>query len=452
MILNRLVAVLILATFSFTVKAQLVHFVYLQTENSQPFYVKLDNKVTSSSPAGYLILPKMADGDYKISVGFPKKEFPEENFQLSVDKDNKGFLLKNFGEKGWGLFNLQSFALVMGDNANSPAVAKTLQDDPFSRMLANVVKDSTLLEKQQPLKPVENPALDTPTVKPLIIAAETNQTQSKNIDSADSSKNVENAIAPVIPADSTQTAPALSNAIALSTITGIFQKKEKEGMELIYVDKTSDYSDTVRIFIPGDTGPVVKPVSATVSKVNSSTGNKVTSDTVAEENSASRRDNVDATTIYAETKDSSDSVVVSHKAAKPNDTLLAKSTPPATLNISGDDINKQESIPKVVNSSSTNSDCKEFASNEDYLKLRKKIAAEKDKDDMIKVAVKFFRLQCYSTEQVKNLSLLFLTDGGKFQFFETAYPFTSDSSQYHILQSQLKDPFYVNKFKAMMRR
>ena len=100
--LRRLITVFFMLGCGFFVNAQQVHFVYLQTENGQPFYVKLDNKVVSSSSAGYLILPKLVDGDYKLSIGFPKKEFPEEDFKIVVDEKNEGFLLKNFGEKGWG--------------------------------------------------------------------------------------------------------------------------------------------------------------------------------------------------------------------------------------------------------------------------------------------------------------------------------------------------------------
>ena len=75
-------------------------------------------KLLVHHPAGYLILPKLTDGDYQLNVGFPKKEFPEEEFSnLSIDKKNEGFLLKNFGEKGWGLFNMQSYSVVMGGNS-----------------------------------------------------------------------------------------------------------------------------------------------------------------------------------------------------------------------------------------------------------------------------------------------------------------------------------------------
>jgi hypothetical protein len=119
--------------FDISAEAQQTHFVYLQTEGGRAFYVKINNKVISSSPAGYLILPKLTDGDYKVSIGFPKKEFPEENYRVFVDKKNEGFLLKNFGEKGWGLFNIESYNVIMGENADvASAAPKNLQDDPFS--------------------------------------------------------------------------------------------------------------------------------------------------------------------------------------------------------------------------------------------------------------------------------------------------------------------------------
>ena len=153
--LKRFIGVIFIFSFALIAKAQQTHFVYLQTENSQPFYVKINNKVMSSSPAGYLILSKLQDGDYKVNIGFPKREFPEEHFEIVIDKNNLGFLLKNFGEKGWGLFNMQSYGVVMGGNTETIAsTAKNLQEDPFSRLLANVVKDSSILQKNEPIKKV----------------------------------------------------------------------------------------------------------------------------------------------------------------------------------------------------------------------------------------------------------------------------------------------------------
>ena len=109
-------------------------------------------------------------------------------------------------------------------------------------------------------------------------------------------------------------------------------------------------------------------------------------------------------------------------------------------------------LPKVVQSSTTNSDCKAFAANEDFLKLRKKMASENSEDNMIKIAKKAFHSKCFSTEQIKNLSFLFLTNEGKYMFFDMAYPFASDSDQYNTLQSQLTDSYYINRFKAMIHK
>lgn len=80
------------------------------------------------------------------------------------------------------------------------------------------------------------------------------------------------------------------------------------------------------------------------------------------------------------------------------------------------------------------------------------MASENSDEKMIKVATKYFRSKCFSTEQIKDLSYLFLKDEGKYLFFDAAYPFTSDSDQYQTLQSQLRDEYYLNRFKAMIRK
>jgi len=111
--LKHFVGVIFIFSFALIAKAQQTHFVYLQTENSQPFYVKINNKVMSSSPAGYLILSKLQDGDHKLNVGFPKREFPEEHFQILIDKNNLGFLLKNFFKRKASSLLLAAFCLLL---------------------------------------------------------------------------------------------------------------------------------------------------------------------------------------------------------------------------------------------------------------------------------------------------------------------------------------------------
>ena len=417
-ILKRFIALVFASVCVFFTKAQQIHFIYLQTETGQPFYVKLNNKVMSSSQAGYLILPKLSDGEYNVKVGFPRNEFPEENFKISIDKKNEGFLLKNFNDKGWGLFNIESFNVVMGGNTASPATtAKNLQDDPFSKMLANVVKDSTILQKNE----FENE-------KPVIA----------KVDSP--------AIVPASP--------------LLSSVKRLLSKKDSDGMEMVYVDQNNNTNDTIRIFIPVETvslnkdsqNNIVQIKKPVIDSAKDSTKNLTP---VLNSNPV----NIDTTAAITSGVDSS-----KNKIADNSDTFLVnkiKDEKPFTEN--SDRLKTQKKkpansqsdiviLPKVVTSSNINSDCKAFANDEDFLKLRKKMASENSDDNMIKAAKKAFNSKCFSTEQIKNLSFLFLTDKGKYVFFDAAYAHASDSDQYSTLQSQLTDSYYVNRFKAMIHK
>ena len=82
---------------------------------------------------------------------------------------------------------------------------------------------------------------------------------------------------------------------------------------------------------------------------------------------------------------------------------------------------RSSSLPSV-STKTTNSDCKDLASNSDFLKIRKRMAAEKDNDAMVLAAKRFFKTKCFSTEQIRNLSFLFLSDEGRYMFFDAAYP------------------------------
>ena len=96
-VLKRFVIVIFIFAFALFARAQQTHFVYLQTENGQPFYVKINNKVISSSPAGLFNFTKIDRMEIiSLSVGFPKREFPEENFQILIDKNNRRISFKKF--------------------------------------------------------------------------------------------------------------------------------------------------------------------------------------------------------------------------------------------------------------------------------------------------------------------------------------------------------------------
>ncbi len=454
--------------------AQQYHFIYLQTDNEQPFYVKLNNKILSSSPAGYLILPKMTDGDYHLTVGFPKNEFPEQNFNIAVDNSDEGYLVKNFGDKGWGLFNLQTFGVTMSANAASTqagdTATKVYSNDLFSKMLANVVKDSTILEKQESPRMVEVPGVsktDSSIGNGKVDSMSTlsaNNSLNPIKESADTLANVVTHLDSV-EAEHLDTLPVAMSNTSINYFVPpykVFSDKSGDGVTMMYVDTFSNSRDTVLIFIPADTGNIS---SIAQNKVSDTTNNIAQKNISQPQVDSSRKVPAEKDTVVVEDSTSSTPPLLTIKNYTPPvvDTIKSKQEPQI---VSGNDAgnqaqvsvvetgknNNNKEIPEVITSSTTNSDCKAFADNNDFLKLRKRMASESSDENMIKVAKKYFKSKCFSTEQIKNLSFLFLTNQGKYEFFDAAFAFASDSEKYYTLESQLTDTYYLNRFKAMVQR
>ncbi|HVZ96801.1 MAG TPA: DUF4476 domain-containing protein [Chitinophagaceae bacterium] len=463
--LRRLVG-FFLIFFSIQASAQQYHFIYLQTDNEQPFYVKLNNKILSSSSAGYLILPRMTEGNYNLTVGFPKNEYPEQNFNVNVSDADEGYLVKNFGEKGWGLFNLQSFAITMSANSagiqSVDTTAKVYTSDPFSKMLANVVKDSTILQKQEPPKTIAETNVgkqpdssvatvtsDTVTLpaahNPATTIEERRDTVLTGIVQADSNKTEHRDILPV----------AVSNASINYFIPPhkVFSDKSEDGFTMMFVDTFPNLRDTVLIFIPADTANM-NPVDRN-SMLDSN--NTVQENIIQPRADSTLKTSSEKGAMGDTTSSMPPLVTIKNYLPPVADTVKSQNKKEVVSGDSGiqaQQINnsQNEGLPEVVTSSKTNSDCKAFADNNDFLKLRKKMASESSDENMIKVAKKYFKSKCFSTEQIKNLSFLFLTNQGKYEFFDAAYAFVSDSEKYYTLESQFTDTYYLNRFRAMVQR
>ena len=485
--------VLLMLAFAFTANAQQNHFVYLQTDNGKPFYVKMDQKILSSSSEGYIILPGIASGIYQLKVGFPQKEYPEESFSITVGDENEGYLIKHFEDKGLQLFNMETLALISGDRDTSAMMlaSGTKDTNPFTKMLANVVKDSTILQNHEVV--VENPAKSSDTSKvnsevaanavstsPDTLTTAQNNPVSPSANPLDSSATTANSIPPsTSPADS-------SVATAGSPISKLTSTQDKDGLTMVYADGSGDKSDTVKVLMPagkelsgadseatkkdsfdfsannsrgntsGDTSQFT--ITPTIEKPsNEKKGSVLRKDTIATAaDSATEGKTAPEQVFYIGPKEKEKQGEVSENTSsnerKGLFSGLSKNTKKEATETTKPAANNIEVLPNEAAPSNSNSDCKAFADNEDFLRLRKKMASEDSKDAMIKVANKFFRSRCFSTSQIKDLSYLFLTDEGKYMFFDAAYPHTSDSDQFPALESQLKDKYYQNRFEAMIKK
>ncbi len=108
---------LLISTFAKVQGQQKQHYyVYIQSEKGQPFYVKHNGDVLSSTERGYIIIPKLGNGTVPITVGFPGNQAPEQHFDLKISAKDQGFLLKKATANAYTLYNLQSFGELKSDN------------------------------------------------------------------------------------------------------------------------------------------------------------------------------------------------------------------------------------------------------------------------------------------------------------------------------------------------
>jgi hypothetical protein len=209
---------------------------------------------------------------------------------------------------------------------------------------------------------------------------------------------------------------------------------------MVYIDSYENKSDTIRVFIPYKQVIEVKElvVDKPVQEVET-----VKSTEKKPEVKPEVKPETKFLDIELPNPNSKVDSAVNIKTIVSEIDVVKKGSPA----LNNDETVKRENQAVVM----VNSDCKLSANEDDFLKLRKKMAAEKNDDDMISVAKKSFRSKCFSTEMISNLSVLFLKDEGKYNFFDAAYPRVSDTQNFPGLVSRLSDEYYITRFKAMIR-
>jgi hypothetical protein len=443
-------AILLSVIYSY---AQKVYFVYLQADPEQAFYVRVTDKVYSSTAAGYLILSRLRDSSYSFTVGFPQNRWPEQQFRVDIRGKDHGYLLKNFGDKGWGLYDLQTLAVQMAMNGGLQSRREENKDiSAFTDVLAKAANDPSLREKpmkkEEPrvepqaavvkieekkkdsftVAKVTEPAVEKETVPALKenTGEKKNDTQAREVVSVKKDEApVNDAIVTIAKENAPATDPAVGNketpkndtpktdppkadppktetvnapvaaAYKASVIKRRSESSTSEGFGLTFVDEYPDgEKDTIRILIPNPKTKVV----------------------LKEKEKEQPKEEKRFLDITADSRDV---------------------TPEARTGS-----NKEDRVKAVS--------CTQATEN-DFLKLRKKMAGASGDDGMVSEAVKAFRARCFAVSQLKNLSTLFLNDAGKYKFFDAAYARVYDPANFASLQAELKDEYYINRFRAMLR-
>ena len=515
-----------------TAFSQQSYFVYLQTDNNQPFYVRLDKKIYSSAASGYLVLAHLPDSIHNLTIGFPRDAFPEQEFAIPQNHKDGGFLLKNFGDKGWGLFNLQTMAVIMSstdpNQKKSTQVTGVRKNDAFSMLLANAVNDSSILytvykpkpqpvvitpeKKDTPAVVINKPAVKTDTAsferdhvfKPdtaknkvtkntitakkdsAAVAKTTNPVKGKTplpknkvplkkvpvtvTKNNDSTKNIVAAPTNVVKKDTTppvQEVKTIAPVIKtpLTNVTKAAELRTDTSYIAVFIDEAKEKNDTIRISIPFENAFVKAPRNPY--QQHPANENKPSKDSmqvakpVEKENKFLRIDTTSqpvtinepvkkdppVTTPLVTTPAAKDSTT--HVAVKPNSEPVSVVKKDSAVTTTGTDTSRGNLGLKPI---LINSDCKNTAWDSDIDKLRIKMLAANSDDDKIDLAKKVFRQKCFTVKQIRALSELFTTDQAKYKWLDAVYPYTTNSYYFSELEDLIKDEYFKNRFKAMIRK
>jgi hypothetical protein len=500
--MNRILLSLVFVAFCFTASAQKVYFIYLQSESDQPFYVKMNNKVHSSSASGYLILSRLRDSTYTLGIGFPGNKWPEQNFSVAVNKKDHGFLLKNFNEKGWGLFDLQTLAVQMpvAKSAKTGTSVATENKDVslFTDILSKAADDPSLKEKpviviaeKKPVAPVvevakkEEPKVDASapptTKKDPVIPAVTKEADVAKVNTPVTKEEVKEPVKekPVVAAVVIEEKKTnVSSAEVAKKEEPKPEKKEAApasgGVEIVKVNVSTP---PVKASTQPTTKEPAKPATETVKapeKVEEAVVKQEEVKTVNDPAPAIKEEIKEEAETYQRSvvKKRSESsttegfglVFIDETGAGSTDTIRLMIPNPKPIVAPQKTEPKEEKkfleIPAGGNApvaatagvKENKIACQVVAAEADFFQVRKLMAAEEKDDDMIAAAQKHFQAKCFTTQQIKNLGALFLNDAARYKFFDMAYPYTSDRTNFTSLESELKDPNYLSQFKAIVKQ
>lgn len=448
--------------------AQKEYFFYFQSDNYNPFFLKMNDKVYSASAEGYLILPRLVDSTYTFSIGKNGAQAMESRFVVPVTQKDRGFLIRE-QENRFQLFDLQTLRTIQPQESGSRSGTSFIKkDDPFTRLLALAADDTSLLYVfTEPEKPKTETA-KAPVVKtePETIKAPVSKTETETIKDAVRTEADEavvpqrrdtvshaNSTNPETVKEKTAPVPAADNAVTAQVQTAVKDSaqaasapKPKEKGKGQTVTQSGIMKDTAAVAVAQERVPA-----------------EVKTENVAEERSAGYKRSVVTRRSESSTTegfglvflDSHDAGVDTIRLLIPNPKFAyqkpAEEEPADTkkfLDVTTESA-AADTVATVPGPVVKNA-CRAVAGNADFLRLRRYMAAKTKEEDMVSEAKKYFRNKCFTTGQVKHLSALFLTDRGKYLFFEAAQSHVADADGFPALQSEIKDAYFVDRFKVLV--
>lgn len=415
--LTKLFLSALVVTSASTLQAQTKHFIYIQSDTKEPFYLIMNHKIYESSSIGYLIMSNLTDGDYNFTIGFPKDKYPQQAFACTIDGNDAGYSLKLQGNT-WSMVNIQSHEELNAAKAETSedgnSVSKKSTDDSFSGMLSQVSGGHTVVNNTttKTKKVVSSAVTEVPTV-------------SQNaIDSAESS---------------------LDDVYSESQTYSIVKKNESTnalGTSMTFVEYEGDKEkDTINTFIPAYN---LSSTTANEKVESSVASNSGSNNPFYKGNSSSNSEAKNATIESSDEENSAKNVLTDTKESKTNDEGSKKADKHLPL-LTNEDIDQSTSADNTV------AGCDNPLTSKEVDKIRKKMISKASDEDMIAIVRKAVDTKCITTDQTKSLGNLLLSDDGRLNFYRQMYSHVSDKSNFASLQSQILDPSLKSQFKSLIQ-
>jgi hypothetical protein len=363
------------------------HYIFIEADGQQPFYLKQGNTMVSSSAAGFLILPKIKATEMEFSIGFPKNVYPEVAFYINGTDRDRGFQLKQMEGQGWSLFDRTSLEVIKGEVPQSAPIEMKLpqkEEGSFAKLFAGATDDKSLLEN----KPKKDSAEQTLPGKSITKAGLTAVATKSGLKDSLGGKD----------------------RLTLPQISISTQIENADVKQLVYVEKT----------------------------------NKGTDDTIAVE--IEKKKIIAATEPFIKPQDSTLMASTPKTVALPSgssDSTAQVKKPIAVADSSKDNIQVPKASPIIV--------CdRPIADYKDIRALQKKLLGISNDEDQRNYAVKAFGQKCFNAKQALEIGWFFVDETSRLQFFKALKPLIADKASFGNLEVSFLKEENIRAFRALV--
>ncbi|QOR76321.1 MAG: DUF4476 domain-containing protein [Thermoflavifilum sp.] len=406
------------------------HFVYIQSDQHQLFYVKLNDQIISANPPGYVVLSPVQPGRLDLIIGFPRNTYPEQRYQINIPAhQDKGYLLKRINDREFALYDLHQYtelrpvAVAEGQGFAYPQPAR--KDTPIS--------PESKLQAKAP-GPVKDTTPDAEQIRfrQLLMAAATAGQPGESVSVAHTRKP--------------DSAANTSVEASTSVIDTNARQPSHEVAKAIYPPVASQASDTLMAAEPTIATDTAAQAVLAIHPDTSMESILQKLRRLAEQTPAAQRpDTFTSSTIAAVAEPVSQNNNPSTPAMQP-----ANSNSPALRFIHFDTTAQQQASTQHI--TMINSDCEGVINEKQFDEIKNKVAAQRSDAAMLRVIQRNLKNNCFTTHQVEMLVYLFTTESYRYRFVEWVYPHVTDSDQFKQLGHVFTDEAYQARFRSLIRQ